>query len=367
MKKWDYGNFAIIESIISIEKLEDLVRDIKANCEVFFSLENYEIESPAGSLRYNYEYDSGDNKLNIPWFFKLFSYSPNITVSHNGPLFSPNLPLFRDASDSISHVLNIDRSRSYSNGILFCLPNYYARIREVRIGPKELSLLIEPKAEKIDNIVAKCSCSSGNLMKQVDFEISDCRGRVFIGFRPEAAFLGLISRPKNELLDKREFHSSWGLPKDVIIDIPEFEIKQLIEQGESKNVEFKRRIESRPGDVKEFLESIVSFANSDGGVILLGVGDDTQICGLLEKDTEARINDIVRSHCIPEPKFEYIKRQVGENEIAVIKVEEGTDKPYTIWQKGVFIRAESSDRIAERYELDEIYRSKTESDSSYSY
>lgn len=145
----------------------------------------------------------------------------------------------------------------------------------------------------------------------------------------------------------------------MIIDIPEFEIKQLIEQGESNTLEFKRQIESRPADVNEFVESIVAFANTNGGIILLGVDNDTTIYGLSEKDSEERVRSIVRSHCIPEPKYECTKRSVGEKEILLIKVEAGSDKPYTVWQRGVFIRAGTSDRIAERYELDELYR-KTE-------
>ena len=58
-------------------------------------------------------------------------------------------------------------------------------------------------------------------------------------------------------------------------------------------------------------------------------------------------------------KIACTKRSLGEKEILFIKVEEGSDKPYTVWQKGVFIRAGGSDRIAEKYELDEIYRQKT--------
>jgi len=196
------------------------------------------------------------------------------------------------------------------------------------------------------------------LIRHEDIAFSDSQGRVYIGFRPETAYIAIVSKSKNEMLDKREFHSAWQLPKDVIIDIPEFEIKQLIEQGESNTVEFKRQIESRPGDVNRFVESIVAFANSKGGVILLGVDDNAQIQGISDKDSEDRVSDVIRSHCIPEPKFECIKRQIGDNEILVIRVEEGSDKPYTVWQRGVFIRAGSSSRVAERYELDEIYRPK---------
>jgi hypothetical protein len=358
LRKLDYGNFAIIESLISLEKLTYLIKSLSADSGTSFSLDGYEVESPPGNLSNGYEYDSGDEYLNVGWFFKRFHFSSGGRGDRQRPLISPKLPLFVDSDDAILHCLGVDLSRSGTYGILICLPSYYARIKEVKVGPTELSVSIETKEISIDDVIAKCYCKSGNRIRQEDVSFSTPQSRVLIGFRPETAYIALISKSKNEMLDKREFYSSWRLPKDVIIDIPESEIKQLVEQGESNTVEFKRQIEGRPGDVDEFMESVVAFANSKGGIILLGVDDDTQIYGLSDKDSEERIGDIIRSHCIPEPKYECIRRRIGEKEIIVIKVEEGSDKPYTVWQKGVFIRAGGSDRIAERYELDEIYRSK---------
>lgn len=49
-------------------------------------------------------------------------------------------------------------------------------------------------------------------------------------------------------------------------------------------------------------------------------------------------------------KIACTKRSLGKKEILFIKVEEGSDKPYTVWQRGVFIRAGGSDRIEEKYE-----------------
>jgi len=358
LRKWDYGNFAIVETLISLEELVRLIKSLSEDSGTSISLAGYEVESPHGNFSNGYEYDSGDEYLNVGWLFKRFHFSSGGREGRERPLVSPELPLFVDSNDAILQCLGVNLHASNAYGILICLPSYYARIKEVKVGPTELTVSIETKEISIDDVIAKCYCKSGNRIRQEDINFSTSQGRIFIGFRPETAYIALISKSKNEILDKREFHSSWRLPKDVIIDIPEFEIKQLVEQGESNTVEFKRQIESRPGDVDEFVESIVAFANSKGGVILLGVDDNTQIHGLSDKDSEERINGIIRSHCVPEPKYECIRRLLGEKEILVIKVEEGSDKPYTIWQKGVFIRAGSSDRIAERYELDEIYRQK---------
>jgi len=64
-------------------------------------------------------------------------------------------------------------------------------------------------------------------------------------------------------------------------------IKSLISSGESDRVEFKSTLRwnlktdrSDKGVEKAWLKSVVAFLNTDGGVLLVGVGDDGDILGL---------------------------------------------------------------------------------------
>lgn len=57
----------------------------------------------------------------------------------------------------------------------------------------------------------------------------------------------------------------------------------LIQQGEGLRIEYKDAKTTVPGS---FYETVVSFANTDGGVILLGVSDDGHVSGI---DPEAEI------------------------------------------------------------------------------
>ena len=53
-------------------------------------------------------------------------------------------------------------------------------------------------------------------------------------------------------------------------------IKELIKIGESETVEFKKST----GEWKEIVETISAFANKKGGVILVGVDEKKEICGV---------------------------------------------------------------------------------------
>lgn len=57
---------------------------------------------------------------------------------------------------------------------------------------------------------------------------------------------------------------------------------QLIKQGEGLNVEFKRTIDSP----YKIAKTIASFANTSGGVLLVGVGDNRELLGITSELNE---------------------------------------------------------------------------------
>lgn len=52
------------------------------------------------------------------------------------------------------------------------------------------------------------------------------------------------------------------------------DIARLIKQNESETLEFKRSFG------RESIESLVAFANTGGGTLLIGVTDDGDVCGV---------------------------------------------------------------------------------------
>ena len=53
-------------------------------------------------------------------------------------------------------------------------------------------------------------------------------------------------------------------------------------KGESRNVEFKREL---PQKSERYVKSVIAFANTSGGKIVIGIDDETQeIIGVNEKE-----------------------------------------------------------------------------------
>ena len=61
------------------------------------------------------------------------------------------------------------------------------------------------------------------------------------------------------------------------------QIKELLQQGEGLNVEFKKAKNTLPGNL---FETVCAFLNSDGGYILLGVDDKGVVIGVNSNNIE---------------------------------------------------------------------------------
>ena len=127
------------------------------------------------------------------------------------------------------------------------------------------------------------------------------------------------------------------------------DLRKLIKDGEIETVEFKVSFD------KETLETAVAFANTRGGIILIGVSDNGDIKGIqigkeTLKDWSNQISQATEPRIIPEVEIEEIDRK----KIAVIWIKEFPIKPVSM--KGrCFRRVKNSNRVMQPHEIAEMH------------
>ncbi len=140
------------------------------------------------------------------------------------------------------------------------------------------------------------------------------------------------------------------------------DINGLLISPEGKTLEFKRDLSSPMG----ILRTVVSFSNTAGGVIILGVGDKTKyIHGVeeplkLEEKISNLINDCIAPQIIPEIEvFPW-----RETYLIIVHIFPSSARPHYLKnqgvEKGCYIRVGSTNRLADKIMLSELQRVRIE-------
>lgn len=126
-------------------------------------------------------------------------------------------------------------------------------------------------------------------------------------------------------------------------------------QYEDEQVEFKEKF------VPEIYKEVVAFANTDGGVIYVGVNDNGEPVGLDDIDeTYTRITNGIRDAILPDVTI-FVKYSLEDGEIIRIEVGEGSYKPYYLRGKGlkpsgVYVRQGASSAPASQEQIRQMIK-----------
>lgn len=105
------------------------------------------------------------------------------------------------------------------------------------------------------------------------------------------------------------------------------ELKELIEEGENLQCEFKRKF-STPGKIAR---EMIAFANTKGGYIIFGVDDDKKVIGVeSEKETAELIRDAAQNHCEPPLLYEISFIEYEGKELVIASIPESDNKPHRV-------------------------------------
>ncbi|MCB0330723.1 MAG: putative DNA binding domain-containing protein, partial [Bdellovibrionales bacterium] len=136
------------------------------------------------------------------------------------------------------------------------------------------------------------------------------------------------------------------------------ELLEIIKNGESSGVEFKRDDIQNRALAKE----LVALSNLEGGIVLLGVEDDGTISGITRNDLEQWVMNACRDKIRPGiiPFFEIVKGVDGENDVAVVRVPRG-GSVYAVWHNSkhdYYIRVGTQSREPTPEELSRLFQQR---------
>ena len=132
-----------------------------------------------------------------------------------------------------------------------------------------------------------------------------------------------------------------------------------IKNGESKNVEFKALL---PDDSKKYIKTVVAYANTSGGKIIIGVDDITREIIGVDPNSVFRIMDkianTVSDMCMPQIVPDITFHTIEGKCIVQVEIYPGQNRPYYIQkigrENGTYIRVAGTSRPADEAILKDL-------------
>ena len=100
-------------------------------------------------------------------------------------------------------------------------------------------------------------------------------------------------------------------------------------QYESERIEYKSQM------LEDLYKEVIAFANTDGGVIYIGIDNEGNLTGIDDVDeTYTRLTNGIRDAIAPDVTM-FVRYVLQDNKVIRIEVGEGSYKPYYLKAKGI--------------------------------
>lgn len=141
------------------------------------------------------------------------------------------------------------------------------------------------------------------------------------------------------------------------------ELRKLVAQGEGLMLEFKRKA-SFPNKI---VREMVAFANTKGGILLIGVSDDGTIPGVKYPDEEAHVVRNALKNCKPPIDCEEVFIPIGNSRTVVqYSIPESTRRPHAALTENnsfaTYVRVKDQSIKASREVIEITRRAKKQKD-----
>jgi len=288
-------------------------------------------------------------------------------------LFGLDVPYYPSKTIALKQLMEVDllsnsivtSNTSIYPGILLVLPSSEIYIKKVKLIANAVNIEYNVSSN-LSQYGVKIYYESYHFHFTESFQ-DDLKFSYELKHSPTFISLVVYNKQTGDLLDKIEHsYDMFKKPSSQRIEVVtdhEY-IERVIKQGENAEVEIKGfksydEIILRENK-KEFLESMISFSNTNGGLIIIGVDDNKQILGFKDQRPLEVIREnlakLIDRHCEPIISFDIELITVKESQLLLVYVQKGIRPPYILRQNnGIFKRINESDRSVGRIELDALY------------
>ena len=276
------------------------------------------------------------------------------------------LSIFPDYFSALDWWLGKEITNISDWTILFSFPVSKAMIKSVNYSKDKFIVNIISDKRNIQNLLCKYYVGYEKLPSETGKIKITNSNKIQVSENVRRLYIVLYDKRKpDEIIDYRDFNWQYpfGALKELEIEYDEENIDYILSIGENRRTEFKLEISKTKE--KEFLETFCSFANTEGGVVIIGVDDAGHVKGLNEGQIKAyrqRIADSVRVWIEPQISYELNIVEYSWKKILVAEIAKGNNPPYNYKDHGIYVRADDRDRIAT---VDEIHTLFSENNKLY--
>lgn len=112
-------------------------------------------------------------------------------------------------------------------------------------------------------------------------------------------------------------------------------VKKIISSPEGKNLDFKQSITSQ----SKIAKTMVAFANTEGGRIIVGVSDNRQLIGIDPEEEKFMINEAITKYCVPPLMVSFEVYEIDywqdrildeEKHLLIVNIPKSNDQPHFV-------------------------------------
>ncbi|MCH7674253.1 ATP-binding protein [candidate division KSB1 bacterium] len=362
----DYGKIILATRILELDEFSQMIKSFSSKQIDIKDLKGIKIDGSFGNNFHHVSSKTDYINQSNDWSFWLFQYSSALRIHLDSvyePLVTPgNHPAYPNVFEATQSLLGLNTSPNVNNpiGITFLVPDYSARIKTLEIADSHIQVNIEERELNSKDMITKFFCKKGEKQNFPSNDVAIGKDGIVTfdaPFTPDEVHVYLLEKATGNHLDSRLYGSYMTeRQQGIIVKTSTEKLESFLAKGEGQDVEFKQDIDKDD----EFLETIVAFANTNDGVILLGIDDEDRVVGFYDDfdKTSKRIRGIISGRCEPNINVMIEEREFDNRPIIVITVKEGKDKPYIIRNKSGYVRVDDHDIPMKRPDLDRIYRDK---------